>query len=372
MPASRAESLHYTGNGDRTAPRHVAPGPAGEGANGDDGGKSRTMTMPPTLCAGSSSESPGPVLVVEPSAAESLRLCDELRAGGLEVQACADLGAAEQAATRTPPGAILARWDLPTGGGLELLRRLMADATARWVPLILHGRRATAAERIEALDLGAFDVLPPTAGPAERLARLRAGMRLRERMDRLEHRAYRDSLTGLINRVALEDQLRRHWEASRRYGTSLSILLIDLDRFKQINDSLGHPAGDEALRRTASTLMRSVRASDIVARYGGDEFVVVAPNCPRTSALVLAVRFRAGIAAGLDPSGDSGRAVPITLSVGIAGTDGQETARIDDLVHQADQALYVAKRCGRDAVALYDPSSGGPRLVVQPSRGVGS
>jgi diguanylate cyclase (GGDEF)-like protein len=224
--------------------------------------------------------------------------------------------------------------------------------------VILHGGRASAEERAAALDLGAFDVLAPLPGEAELRARLRAALRVRERMDLLERRAYRDSLTGLINRGALEDQLRRYWDASRRHGTSLSVLIVDLDRFKEINDAHGHPAGDEALRRTAAVLTRSVRRSDIVARYSGDEFVVIAPACPPESATLLALRFRAGLAAPIKP------AIPLTLSIGIAGTDGPEPARLDDLLQRADQALYFAKRSGRDAVAVFDPSRGAPTLVV--------
>ena len=145
------------------------------------------------------------------------------------------------------------------------------------------------------------------------------------------------------------------------------MLLVDVDRFKEINDTYGHAAGDDALRRTAAVLARSVRGTDIVARYAGDEFLIVAPNCPPESAVTLAGRFRQGLAAPADaPAGDARAiAITITLSVGIAGTQGPAPDRLDDLLHQADEALYHAKRSGRDAVALHDPSRGGPTLVAR-------
>ena len=317
----------------------------------------------PIGCSGESQppEPPRRVLVVEPSELERARLQGELTAGGLEVHLCADPAAAGEEASRVQPSLILARWDSPSGVGLDLLRRLGEGVATDWIPVILHGGGATVEERVAAFELGAFDVLTTTPGAAELLARLRVGLRVRERMDDLERRAYRDGLTGLINRSALEDQLQRHWEASRRHGTSLSVLIVDLDRFKEINDTHGHPTGDAVLRRAAAVLTRSVRTSDVVARYGGDEFLIVAPSCPPASAVPIAVRFRDGL--GALPNPMAGRAIPLTLSVGIAGTDGPTPIDLDELLHQADQALYLVKRSGRDAVALYDPSRGRPTLI---------
>ena len=304
---------------------------------------------------------PRRVLVVEPSESARARLLSELAAGGLEVHVCDDLSAAEEVAAKVQPSLILARWGLTPGSGLDLLRRLGESALTDWIPVILHGGGTTAEVRVAAFELGAFDVMATTPGAAELLARLRAGLRLRERMDHLERRAYRDALTGLINRGALEDQLHRHWEVSRRHGTSLSVLMVDLDRLKEINDTYGHPAGDDALRRAAAALSRSVRGSDVVARYGGDEFVIVAPACPPSAAVRIADRLRDALAA--PPDATAGRVIPLTLSIGIAGTDGRTPIDLDELLDKADRALYLAKRSGRDAVARYDPSRGEPTMV---------
>ncbi len=302
------------------------------------------------------------VLLVDPSRPIRSRLRDQMTRAHLEVREAGDLAAAEQALSSFRPDAILVQLRPGAESGLELLGRLKANPEARSIPVILYGRAATAEERIRAFDLDAADLLSPPLAGAELIARVRAALRGRHVMAALERLAYRDGLTGLLNRAALEDQLRREWADLRRHGTSLSVLIVDLDNFKEINDTYGHAAGDEVLRRTAEVLTRSVRASDLVARYGGDEFVVVAPGCPPDSAVLLASRFHAGLAGS--PIFAPGSSLPIAIiaSVGIAGAAGPTPGSPLELLEQADQALYHVKRTGGDAVAIYEPSKSAPVL----------
>lgn len=170
----------------------------------------------------------------------------------------------------------------------------------------------------------------------------------KELEDRLEHQAFHDPLTGLANRALLWATLDQAWDA-RRDGSYLAVLFIDLDDFKMVNDRLGHDAGDELLLLVARRLEQAVRAGDLIARFGGDEFVVVCEHLGSADeALAIAERVREHVARSYLLSAGPAR---IAASVGVALDAGQHT-NIEDLLRQADRAAYLAKQSGRDRVEL--------------------
>lgn len=167
----------------------------------------------------------------------------------------------------------------------------------------------------------------------------------------LHKMAQTDALTGLLNRRAFEEILRRDLLRCDRSGGIVGIMLIDLDYFKQVNDSLGHFAGDDVLRRIATVLREGTRPSDVLARYGGEEFVVLLRNAGADESRIAAERIRAQIAAvgGLPGS------VNLTASIGVAVSEPHETPT--GFLLRADEALYCSKREGRNLVSLYRPAS---------------
>ena len=291
------------------------------------------------------------VLLVEPCHRECARLRNELIANQVEVISAGDLISAARALSLAQPNLVLAQMRLPTFGGLDLLRWLKGEYATRLIPVILYGDIATSEERIQAIDLGAVDFLTKPFVSAELMARMRAALKYRRTMSLLERKAHHDSLTGLSNRGVFEDHLVREWDICRRRSAPLSVVIVDLDHFKAINDTYGHAAGDIVLRHTARILAHSVRGSDLVARYGGEEFVVVASNCPLTAAVTVSQRFRANLIE--KPIAARGTDIRVTASVGIATTDWTQHSPAE-LFHQADSALYRAKRSGRDAIWVYD------------------
>ncbi|QEH31794.1 Response regulator PleD [Aquisphaera giovannonii] len=301
---------------------------------------------------------PRKVLLIEPCRDEQAWLRNELAGGQMEVYTAADLITARRAVSLFRPNLILAQLRLPTHGGLELVRLLKGDAETRPIPVILYADLATADERVLALDLGAADVVTRPFAAAELIARVRAAIRARHLVEILEARAHIDALTGLANRGLLEDRLPREWEGCRRRGQPLSILMADLDHFKSINDTYGHAAGDEVLRRAAAAMAHSVRVSDLVARYGGEEFVVVAPDCGPETAIDLAERFRLAVAALRIV--EHGVPIPVTASVGVASVvaDDLDDATPAALLKRADDALYHAKQSGRNATYTNHPTRG--------------
>jgi len=166
--------------------------------------------------------------------------------------------------------------------------------------------------------------------------------------------SFTDALTGVPNRRQLFLRLENELSRSLRFGDPLSLLMIDLDLFKRINDAHGHTIGDGVLRGVALALRRNVRKIDIVARYGGEEFCVVLPRVAKPEALEVAEKLRRAVAATTVPGPDSQSALSVTISIGVA-TLGVDAHDIAALIEKADTALYEAKRLGRDRVALAVP-----------------
>ncbi|WP_018609030.1 GGDEF domain-containing protein [Uliginosibacterium gangwonense] len=168
---------------------------------------------------------------------------------------------------------------------------------------------------------------------------------------RAKRQAIHDPLTSLYNRRAFEDSLKIAWRQCKRETQPLSLLSIDIDHFKQLNDTLGHPAGDACLKSVAAVIRCFARRpEDLAARVGGEEFVVLLPKTPLDAARHMAERLRRTVA-GCDVLGDGGHTL-VTVSIGIASVVPERDAKVEALLSAADVALYSAKHCGRDRVMV--------------------
>lgn len=179
----------------------------------------------------------------------------------------------------------------------------------------------------------------------------------------LSEQANRDPLTGLYNRRYLGSTTMRELARCRREGHPLSLMLIDIDHFKRINDAHGHQAGDEVLRNVALRLSERSRAADVVCRYGGEEFLLLLPDMPQAAALELANRYRMSLETSPIPFGEL--RIQATLSIGIA-TYPDHGQSPEDLIECADQAMYQAKTAGRNRVCVFTPE---PGAACQPTAG---
>jgi len=237
---------------------------------------------------------------------------------------------------------------MPGLDGYDVCRAIQAKGAVAPPVIFLTAHGQTTA-RVAGLDAGAVDYIVKPFDHAELIARVRAALRTKATRDQLAEQATRDPLTGLFNRRQFETLSGEAIAVARRYRRPLSCLMIDLDRFKQVNDRLGHAAGDEVLREAAKRFSQVSRGADVLGRYGGEEFVVLLPETEATGAVLVADKLRESLSA--TPVELERAPLTVTASIGAAAWSDELLAPAD-LFAAADEALYRAKELGRNRTEL--------------------
>ena len=276
-------------------------------------------------------------------------LAKRLRAAGHDVTLVANGAEAWEILQAEPPEVLLTDWMMPRRDGAELCRMVKADPSLRAVYCILLTAKDRVDDKVAALDGGADDYLLKPCDDNELLARVRTGLRVHRLYARLEEVSVTDGLTGLRNRRYFDQRLEEEVSRARRYGTPLCLVMVDLDRFKSINDEHGHPAGDEVLRAVGKLLLERCRAGEVASRYGGDEFAVLLPNTTLPGARAFARSLEEGLEALHERLADPER-LRVAGSAGCAILGPGEEAR--GLVQAADRALYARKQQRRDSATV--------------------
>ena len=295
----------------------------------------------------------GRVLVVDDNRMNRSLLEEELDDEGFEVR-CASSGVEGIELARSwRPEVILLDIQMPEVDGIETCRRLKNEPETALIPVLFLTAHETAESRVvEALGAGGNDFVSKPYTLPILVARVSCQVEIHRSRARLERLAMTDELTGVYSRRFLFDSLRKTVKSTSRTEIKVvSCLVVDIDHFKRVNDELGHIEGDIVLRKVAETLASQTRETDVVARFGGEEFVIVLPNTHLQGAEFVAEKIRAAVEEACRP---------VTVSVGVASmvglSPGRHVTDLDDLVRRllaaADDAMYAAKEAGRNRVAV--------------------
>jgi len=292
------------------------------------------------------------VLIIDDDAF-SARLIDScLRDAGLMSSFCCDPQAAIPTIVAELPDLIILDVAMPGVDGFDICRRVRAHPALQFTPVIFVTRRGDVEQRVRGLEVGGNDYISKPFEPQELVARVRSHL---QRLSELRNMAVRDGLTRCYNHKYFKARLEQEISRARRYRENLTLGMLDVDFFKSINDTHGHPAGDAVLAHLANIVVASVRSTDVVARYGGEEFGILFVQAGAAEAGIITNRIRERIAqTRFDVPNDQGvidtRSIPVTVSIGVAQLTGDEN--IQSFIRRADLALYEAKRAGRNKVQV--------------------
>lgn len=294
------------------------------------------------------------VLIADDDPVSLLYLQDTLEDCGYEVVATADgRNAYDILKGADAPMLAVIDWIMPKMDGINVCRKLRETVRDRYIYLIILTSKQETQFAVEAINAGADDFISKPYSVEELQARLRTGRRISDLEQELRVKATHDALTGLYNRGAIIDILQKAIARHERNAFPVSIIFADLDHFKRTNDNYGHQAGDAVLCEVARRATRVLRPYDSLGRYGGEELLIVLPECGAEGALTVAERVRSVIAD--QPVTTVSGTIPTSLSLGVAVADGETLLRLDELIQRADSALYQAKNNGRNCVIFANP-----------------
>ncbi len=244
---------------------------------------------------------------------------------------------------------VLLDWELPDGTGIDLINDILSSSPTGWLPIIMVTSHTEPEKMKEAIEAGATDFIRKPAEEIELLARIYSALRIKTLQDLLRDTAIKDALTGLYNRRYMDERIDQEFQRCKRYNHPMSVAMIDIDYFKKVNDTYGHDVGDQVLKTLASELKTKLRKSDILSRYGGEEFVVVLPETGLVESKNALEKVREYIST-LAIQDDTGKTFQISFSGGVAGGDLSSITSPFDLLKIADKNLYDAKHQGRNRI----------------------
>ena len=309
------------------------------------------------------------ILIVENVCATLQLIAAEIRHSGWTAFSVSNGEQAIAAFCSDQPDLVLLDVLLPDMDGFEVARQMRAiEKPGAWTPIIFLSSRNSDADIEKGISAGGDDYLSKPVSEAVLGAKIRAMQRivqmrtslvvLARELDaanqELKRLSASDGLTGIANRRFFDDYLSREWRRAMREESVISLLMCDVDHFKPFNDTFGHQAGDDCLRRIANALASTMeRGADIVARYGGEEFAIILPQTPLAGAQLVAERLRHAVETLNQPNPGSPEAIT-TISVGLATLRPSKQNVLQELIQNADRALYRAKSLGRNVVCSYD------------------
>jgi two-component system, cell cycle response regulator len=297
------------------------------------------------------------ILLAEDDPVTRMLMTRFLKNAGYEVDAVANGSEALDKMTKRYYPMLVTDWEMPEMDGIALCKAVRNMQLDGYVYALLLTARDAKEHIIAGLEAGADDYLVKPVHEPELIARLNAGRRilalehsLRVANQRNRILSITDALTGAYNRRYLMEQLPREVERCRRYAYPLSVLMCDLDHFKQVNDQRGHAAGDDVLQQFASRAQKSIRSnSDWIARYGGEEFLIVLPETAHTDGMIVAEKIRALVASAPFTTRAGDAVVTASFGVASTGPNGPDLSlKVEALIRAADECLYKSKLEGRN------------------------